>query len=87
MCSTATAEPAPFCPFLHSVSPAGNIVGSLIAAYMLRYGWGWSFVVPGAFIAACGEPSVLLSLPSRLRRIPMISARCASLRLPTSPLI
>jgi hypothetical protein len=31
-------------------------VGSLIAAYMLRYGWGWSFVVPGAFIAACGEP-------------------------------
>ncbi|KAL4457256.1 hypothetical protein ABPG75_012121 [Micractinium tetrahymenae] len=32
----------------------GNIVGSLIAAYMLRYGWGWSFVVPGAFIAISG---------------------------------
>lgn len=29
-------------------------MGSLIAAYMLRYGWGWSFVVPGAFIAICG---------------------------------
>lgn len=29
-------------------------MGSLIAAYMLRYGWGWSFVVPGAFIAVCG---------------------------------
>ena len=36
-------------------SPAGNIVGSLIAAYMLKYGWGWSFVLPGAFIAGCGE--------------------------------
>lgn len=33
---------------------AGNIVGSLIAAYMLRFGWGWSFVVPGAFIAVSG---------------------------------
>lgn len=32
----------------------GNIIGSLIAAYMLRFGWGWSFVVPGAFIAASG---------------------------------
>lgn len=32
----------------------GNIVGSLIAAYMLRYGWGWSFIVPGAFIAVSG---------------------------------
>lgn len=32
----------------------GNIAGSLIAAYCLRWGWGWSFVVPGAFIAACG---------------------------------
>jgi len=31
-------------------------VGSLIAAYMLRYGWGWSFIVPGAFIAVSGAP-------------------------------
>ncbi len=31
-------------------------MGSLIAAYMLRYGWGWSFIVPGAFIAVSGAP-------------------------------
>ncbi|XP_078448197.1 putative glycerol-3-phosphate transporter 1 [Wolffia australiana] len=29
----------------------GNIAGSLVAAAMLRYGWGWSFAVPGAAIA------------------------------------
>lgn len=32
----------------------GNITGSLIAAAMLRYGWGWSFVVPGVVIALIG---------------------------------
>lgn len=32
----------------------GNIVGTLIAAYMLKWGWGWSFVVPGAVIASLG---------------------------------
>lgn len=32
----------------------GNITGSLIAAAMLRYGWGWSFVVPGVVIATIG---------------------------------
>ena len=32
----------------------GNITGSLIAAAMLRYGWGWSFVVPGVGIALIG---------------------------------
>lgn len=32
----------------------GNITGSLIAAYCLRLGWGWSFLVPGAFIAVMG---------------------------------
>lgn len=32
----------------------GNIAGSLIAAYMLRYGWGWSFIVPGAVIIFIG---------------------------------
>ncbi|KAL3693842.1 hypothetical protein R1sor_007493 [Riccia sorocarpa] len=26
---------------------AGNIVGSLLAAGVLQYGWGWSFVLPG----------------------------------------
>ncbi|KAJ6714658.1 MAJOR FACILITATOR SUPERFAMILY TRANSPORTER 16 ISOFORM B [Salix viminalis] len=28
----------------------GNISGSLIAAAMLSYGWGWSFVLPGLLI-------------------------------------
>lgn len=32
----------------------GNILGSLIAASMLQYGWGWSFVVPGLLIAGVG---------------------------------
>lgn len=32
----------------------GNITGSLIAAAMLRYGWGWSFVVPGVIIVVIG---------------------------------
>uniref|UniRef100_A0A1J3IFL5 Putative glycerol-3-phosphate transporter 1 n=1 Tax=Noccaea caerulescens TaxID=107243 RepID=A0A1J3IFL5_NOCCA len=32
----------------------GNIAGSLIAAAMLRYGWGWSFVVPGVVIVVVG---------------------------------
>jgi hypothetical protein len=39
---------------LSAAPPAGNIIGSLIAASMLKHGWGWSFVVPGAFIALCG---------------------------------
>ncbi|ONK59015.1 uncharacterized protein A4U43_C08F2090 [Asparagus officinalis] len=28
----------------------GNISGSLIASFMLRFGWGWSFAVPGILI-------------------------------------
>uniref|UniRef100_A0A7N0VI47 Major facilitator superfamily (MFS) profile domain-containing protein n=1 Tax=Kalanchoe fedtschenkoi TaxID=63787 RepID=A0A7N0VI47_KALFE len=32
----------------------GNISGSLLAAAVLDYGWGWSFIVPGAFIALGG---------------------------------
>lgn len=32
----------------------GNISGSLIAAGLLKYGWGWSFVAPGALIAFVG---------------------------------
>ncbi|XP_074264746.1 putative glycerol-3-phosphate transporter 4 [Silene latifolia] len=28
----------------------GNITGSLLAASVLEYGWGWSFIAPGAFI-------------------------------------
>lgn len=32
----------------------GNIAGSLLAASVLEYGWGWSFIVPGAFIVMGG---------------------------------
>ncbi|XP_010241170.1 PREDICTED: putative glycerol-3-phosphate transporter 4 [Nelumbo nucifera] len=28
----------------------GNITGSLLAASVLQYGWGWSFILPGALI-------------------------------------
>lgn len=40
----------------------GNISGSLIAAAMLSYGWGWSFVMPGFLIAFIGLV-VFLFLP------------------------
>lgn len=40
------------CPSL--CGPAGNIVGSVAAAMMLQYGWGWSFLLPGAFIIIMG---------------------------------
>lgn len=32
----------------------GNISGSLIASYYLKYGWGWSMVVPGLGIIFVG---------------------------------
>lgn len=32
----------------------GNISGSLIASAMLKYGWGWSFAVPGLLISVVG---------------------------------
>ncbi|KAK6947513.1 Major facilitator superfamily [Dillenia turbinata] len=32
----------------------GNIAGSLLAASVLDYGWGWSFIVPGGFIILGG---------------------------------
>ena len=32
----------------------GNILGSLIAAAVLKYGWGWSFIVPGTILAGGG---------------------------------
>ncbi|KAK8537786.1 hypothetical protein V6N13_096411 [Hibiscus sabdariffa] len=40
----------------------GNITGSLIAAALLSYGWGWSFVVPGLLTAFIGL-LVFLFLP------------------------
>lgn len=41
----------------------GNISGSLLAAGVLDYGWGWCFIVPGAFIAL-GGVLVFLFLPA-----------------------
>ncbi|KAI3808891.1 hypothetical protein L1987_24854 [Smallanthus sonchifolius] len=32
----------------------GNISGSLIASYFLKYGWGWSMVVPGLMMVVVG---------------------------------
>ncbi|KAJ4951011.1 hypothetical protein NE237_027843 [Protea cynaroides] len=32
----------------------GNITGSLLAASVLQYGWGWSFILPGALIILGG---------------------------------
>ncbi|XP_077235445.1 putative glycerol-3-phosphate transporter 1 [Tasmannia lanceolata] len=40
----------------------GNIAGSLIASALLKYGWGWSFAVPGLIIAIVGL-AVFLFLP------------------------
>ncbi|KAL6956451.1 hypothetical protein U1Q18_045528, partial [Sarracenia purpurea var. burkii] len=41
----------------------GNISGSLLAASVLEYGWGWSFILPGAFIFL-GGIMVYLFLPA-----------------------
>ncbi|KAA8533862.1 hypothetical protein F0562_031379 [Nyssa sinensis] len=38
----------------------GNITGSLIASALLKYGWGWSMVVPGLIIAFLGLVVFLL---------------------------
>ncbi|KAG1360841.1 Major facilitator superfamily [Cocos nucifera] len=40
----------------------GNISGSLIASVLLKYGWGWSFAVPGLLIGLVGL-TVFLFLP------------------------
>ncbi|XP_009786292.1 putative glycerol-3-phosphate transporter 1 [Nicotiana sylvestris] len=40
----------------------GNITGSLVASILLKYGWGWSMVVPGSIIAIIGV-LVFLFLP------------------------
>ncbi|XP_009627688.1 putative glycerol-3-phosphate transporter 1 [Nicotiana tomentosiformis] len=38
----------------------GNITGSLVASILLKYGWGWSMVVPGIIIAFSGMVIFLL---------------------------
>lgn len=40
----------------------GNIAGSLIASGFLKFGWGWSFAVPGMLMAFVGL-TVFLFLP------------------------
>lgn len=34
----------------NSHTSVGNVVGSMIASGILEYGWGWSFVMPGALL-------------------------------------
>nr|CAD1820732.1 unnamed protein product [Ananas comosus var. bracteatus] len=41
----------------------GNISGSLIASALLKYGWGWSFTVPGLMMCVAGI-LVFLFLPT-----------------------
>nr|CAD1820580.1 unnamed protein product [Ananas comosus var. bracteatus] len=41
----------------------GNISGSLIASALLKYGWGWSFAVPGLVMCVAGV-LVFLFLPT-----------------------
>lgn len=41
----------------------GNISGSLIASLMLKYGWGWSFVIPSLLMAFVGLVLFLLLPP------------------------
>ncbi|KAK4718379.1 hypothetical protein R3W88_016717 [Solanum pinnatisectum] len=38
----------------------GNITGSLVTSILLKYGWGWSMVVPGILIAFSGVVVFLL---------------------------
>ncbi|KAL0400910.1 UNVERIFIED_CONTAM: putative glycerol-3-phosphate transporter 1 [Sesamum latifolium] len=43
----------------------GNITGSVVASILLKYGWGWSMVVPGlgiTFVAWCCSSSYRLAL-------------------------
>jgi OPA family glycerol-3-phosphate transporter-like MFS transporter 1/2 len=32
----------------------GNILGTVVAAACLRYGWGYSFIIPGALLTVLG---------------------------------
>ncbi|KAJ8626011.1 hypothetical protein MRB53_019318 [Persea americana] len=41
----------------------GNIIGSLVAAAVLQYGWGWSFILPGALMFSGGIMVYLLLPP------------------------
>lgn len=41
----------------------GNIAGTVVAAAALKYGWGWSFIAPGAAIAGMGLVVLLFLIP------------------------
>ncbi|XP_073112122.1 putative glycerol-3-phosphate transporter 4 [Elaeis guineensis] len=38
----------------NAYTSVGNMGSSLLAASVLQYGWGWSFILPGALIALAG---------------------------------
>lgn len=38
----------------NSHTSIGNIIGSIVASSMLKYGWGWSFFWPGFFVLLIG---------------------------------
>jgi OPA family glycerol-3-phosphate transporter-like MFS transporter 1/2 len=59
----------------------GNIVGSLVAAYCLRWGWGWSFVAPGALIIGVGLLifSLLVVEPQDIGFLPQSGSNLGSL--------
>ncbi|XP_022732238.1 putative glycerol-3-phosphate transporter 4 [Durio zibethinus] len=62
----------------------GNISGSLLAAGVLDYGWGWSFIVPGALIASSGV-LVYLFLPAYPEDIGFDGANASSVNLDLVP--
>ncbi|XWS49672.1 hypothetical protein CRYUN_Cryun12cG0023200 [Craigia yunnanensis] len=62
----------------------GNISGSLLAAAVLDYGWGWSFIVPGAVIASSGI-LVYLFLPAYPEDIGFGGANASSTKLDLVP--
>lgn len=38
----------------NSHTSVGNIIGSVVASSVLEFGWGWSFVLPGALVMLAG---------------------------------
>ncbi|XP_066365467.1 putative glycerol-3-phosphate transporter 5 [Miscanthus floridulus] len=60
----------------NSHTSVGNIAGSVLAAAVLEFGWGWSFLVPAVVIAALG-----LQAPPRRQIRPRAPPRRHDLRL------
>ncbi|XP_021741868.1 putative glycerol-3-phosphate transporter 5 [Chenopodium quinoa] len=65
----------------NSHTSIGNILGSIVASSMLKFGWGWSFFWPGFFLFLIGilvylflavSPEIIgLSLPSEIELNPI----------------